>query len=99
MTTAEVLVGIDVSKARLDVAVGSAGELFAVDNDARGIAGLAGRLRKLGSELIVLEAGGGLSAVTRPVNFALIAVVSTDYRTRMFYAKSQTGITPSADVP
>jgi transposase len=57
MTTAEVFVGIDVSKARLDVAVGSAGELFAVDNDARGIAGLAGRLRKLGSELIVLEAG------------------------------------------
>jgi len=75
MTTAEVFVGIDVSKARLDVAVGSAGELIAVDNDARGIVGLAGRLRKLGSELIVLEASGGLSAATRPVNFALIAAV------------------------
>ena len=60
MTAAEVFVGIDVSKARLDVAVGSAGELFAVDNDARGIAELAGRLRKLGPELIVLEASGGL---------------------------------------
>jgi transposase len=68
MTTAEVLVGIDVSKARLEVAVGSAGELFAVDNDARGIAGLAGRLRKLGSELIVLEAGGGLSESQRPAS-------------------------------
>jgi len=60
MTAAEVFVGIDVSKARLDVAVGSAGELWAVDNDARGIAELAGRLRKLGPELIVLEASGGL---------------------------------------
>lgn len=57
---AQVYVGIDVSKARLDVALGSAGELLAVDNDPRGIAGLAGRLQKLGPKLIVLEASGGL---------------------------------------
>jgi transposase len=60
MTTAEVFVGIDVSKARLDVALGFAGELLGVDHDARGIAELVGRLLKLGPELIVLEASGGL---------------------------------------
>jgi transposase len=60
---AEVFVGIDVSKARLDVAVGSGGELFGVDNDARGVANLVGQLRKLGPELIVLEASGGLETV------------------------------------
>ena len=36
MTRAEVFVGIDVSKARLDVALGFAGELMGVDNDALG---------------------------------------------------------------
>jgi transposase len=61
MAKEEVFVGIDVSKARLDVA--SAGELFGVDNDAGGVADLVGRLRKLGPELIVLEASGGLETV------------------------------------
>jgi len=60
MTRAEVWVGIDVSKARLDVALGSGGELFGVDNDARGVADLVGQLCKLGPQLIVLEASGGL---------------------------------------
>jgi hypothetical protein len=34
---AEVFVGIDVSKARLDVALGAAGELLSADNDPGGI--------------------------------------------------------------
>ena len=63
MTKAEVFMGIDVSKARLDVALGFAGELFGVDNDARGFAELVSQLRKLGPELIVLEASGGLETV------------------------------------
>ena len=63
MTKAEVFVGIDVTKARLDVALGFAGELFGVDNDARGVAKLVSQLRKLGPELIVLEASGGLETV------------------------------------
>ena len=48
MSKDQTFVGIDVSKARLDVAVGSADELFGVDNDAHGVANLVGRLRKLG---------------------------------------------------
>lgn len=63
MARAEVYVGIDVSKARLDVAVGSGNELYGVDNDARGAAELVSRLRKLCPELIVLEASGGLETV------------------------------------
>ena len=38
MTRAEVFVGIDVSKARLDVALGFAGESTGLHNDARWIA-------------------------------------------------------------
>ena len=60
MTRAERFVGIDVSKARLDVALGGAGELFSADNDAHGIAELVTRLRQVARELIVLEASGGL---------------------------------------
>ena len=60
MTRAEGFVGIDVSKARLDVALGDAGELFSADNDAHGIAELVTRLRRVAPELIVLEASGGL---------------------------------------
>ena len=59
MTRAEGFVGIDVSKARLDVALGGAGELFGADNDAHGIAELVTRLRQVAPELIVLEASGG----------------------------------------
>jgi transposase len=60
MTRAEGFVGIDVSKARLDVALGGTGELFGADNDAHGIAELVTRLRQVAPELIVLEASGGL---------------------------------------
>jgi transposase len=60
MTRAEGFVGIDVSKARLDVALGGTGELFGADNDAHGIAELVTRLRRVAPELIVLEASGGL---------------------------------------
>jgi transposase len=57
---AELWVGIDVSKARLDVALGAAGELLEVANDSCGIASLVARLVELGPALVVLEASGGL---------------------------------------
>ena len=66
MMRAELFVGIDVSKARLDVAVGSAGELLGMDNDTCGVADLVLQLRKLGPELIVLEASGGLETIPPP---------------------------------
>ena len=56
----EITVGIDVSKARLDVHVRPSGESFAVANDEAGVAELAGRLIRFdGLAAIGLEASGG----------------------------------------
>ena len=52
-------VGIDVAKAKLDVAIGSDGELVQVENDEAGIAQLIERLRGVVPALVVLEATGG----------------------------------------
>lgn len=56
----EVMVGIDVSKARLDVAVLPGEEIFREEHDSRGIAALIERLKKIAPALVVLEASGGL---------------------------------------
>jgi len=60
MTRIERFVGVDVSKARLDVHVQPGGEEFAVDNDEAGVAGLVERLATEEACLVVLEATGGL---------------------------------------
>jgi transposase len=57
----EVFVGIDVSKARLDVAADGAAP-FAAENTPEGIAGLIARLVPLRPTLVVLEATGKLEA-------------------------------------
>src|SRR5215218_7882021 len=60
----ERVVGIDVSKKTLDVAIGSGGAIDRVPNTAAGQAQVAARLRRLGKaerpELVVVEATGGL---------------------------------------
>jgi transposase len=63
-------VGIDVSKAMLDVAVRPGGETWQVANDEAGIGELVTRLHQLGSVLIVCEATGGFE---QPVVAALAA--------------------------
>lgn len=62
MTTAAVFVGIDVSKAHLDVACRPEGAASQFTNDEPGIRALVARLVGLAPELIVLEATGGLEA-------------------------------------
>ena len=57
--SAQIFVGIDVSKDKLDVAVGSEGDLFQVTNDDSGHAELLARLREVKPALVVLEASGG----------------------------------------
>jgi transposase len=52
-------VGIDVSKARLDVAARPGGAAFRVANDPAGLAELVERLRPLAPALVVVEATGG----------------------------------------
>jgi transposase len=58
--TAQMFVGIDVSKAMLDVCILPMGEFFRVSNNAAGIAELVDRLKPLSPERVVMEATGGL---------------------------------------
>lgn len=59
MTTSGVVVGVDVAKDRLDVAVRPSGETWSVANDEAGVTALVARLRPLVPTLIVCEATGG----------------------------------------
>ncbi|MGH3144840.1 MAG: IS110 family transposase [Rubrobacter sp.] len=68
--TTEVYAGIDVSKARLDVALRPTGECWSFANDHLGIDSLVSRLRAASPTLVVLEATGGLE---RPIAAALAA--------------------------
>lgn len=58
-----IVVGIDVSKDRLDVAVRPTGEVFAVARDAEGLDALLARLKPLGPAAVAVEATGGYEAV------------------------------------
>ncbi len=69
MTHASLCVGIDVSKAQLDIALRPDGR-FVVPNDETGIVHVVERLRALPVALIVLEATGGLEL---PLIGALVA--------------------------
>jgi transposase len=56
---AEIFVGIDISKAWLDIAVHEKEETFRASNDEAGMGGLVKRLKKMKASLIVLEPTGG----------------------------------------
>jgi transposase len=56
---AQVVVGIDVSKAMLDVAVSPSGEMLQFANDANGIDELGKKLKSAAADLVVMEATGG----------------------------------------
>ncbi|HEX8051345.1 MAG TPA: IS110 family transposase [Thermoleophilaceae bacterium] len=58
-----IVVGIDVSKDRLDVAVRPSGEVFAVARDADGIDGLIARIAPLCPTAVAVEATGGYETV------------------------------------
>jgi transposase len=57
--TTSMIVGIDVSKARLDVAIRPAGTMLRFTNDAAGIVALVAEMKALTPALIVLEATAG----------------------------------------
>ena len=58
-----IVVGIDVSKERLDVAVRPAGETFAVSRDAEGLDALIAKLTPLAPRAVAVEATGGYETV------------------------------------
>jgi transposase len=69
-----IFVGIDVSKAQLDVAIRPTGEKESVTNDEAGIKALVARLDKIQPERIVLEATGGFERLL------LRALISAELR-------------------
>jgi transposase len=58
-----VIVGIDVSKDRLDVAIRPSGEAFVVARNATGLEELGQHLASLAPYLVALEATGGFETV------------------------------------
>lgn len=82
-------VGIDVSKARLDVAVRRSGASESFLNDAAGIKELVKRLAEIQATLIVLEATGGVErGVTRALASAELPVVVVNPRQVRDFAKA-----------
>lgn len=82
-------VGIDVSKRRLDVALGVGGELLAVDNDPVGFAVLVEKLSGLEPERIVIEASGGYeTALVGELAAAGLAVVVVNPRQVRDFARA-----------
>ena len=58
-----VVVGIDVSKDRLDVHVRPSGEIFTVERTAAGLDALCPRLQQIAPRLVALEATGGFETI------------------------------------
>jgi transposase len=89
LEVSSIFVGIDVSKARLDVAVRPSGLRESVLNDNAGIEALIKRLREIQPALIVLEATGGLErGVTRVLTSAELPVVVVNPRQVRDFAKA-----------
>jgi transposase len=80
------VVGIDVSKARLDVALRPSGKRLAVANGARGISGLVTALKAAAPECVLLEATGGyeFKLVERLLAEGLPVVVVNARQVRQF---------------
>lgn len=78
MSNADVCVGIDLSRDRLDVAVTEQAEAWRVSNDAAGRRSLAEQLQALAPRLVVMEASGGLerevAAALRAANLPVAVV-------------------------
>lgn len=82
-------VGIDVSKAILDVQVRPSRESFSVANAADGIADMTARLVKIKPKLVVLEATGGLERLAvRALDAAGIRVAVVNPRQVRDFAKA-----------
>ena len=80
------VVGIDVSKARLDVAFRPSGKRLIVANDTRGISRLANLLKQAQPECVVLEATGGyeLKLLERLLGESLPVAVANPRQVREF---------------
>jgi transposase len=89
MSAPQMFVGIDVSKAQLDVALRPTDDCWHVSNDELGIASLVERLRTVQPTLVVREATGGLEVpVTGALAEAGLPVVVVNPRHARDFAKA-----------
>jgi transposase len=89
MEASPVFVGVDVSKARLDVASTGSDEVWSVANAAEGIVQLVQRLSEIGPTLVVMEATGGFEVpAAAALAAAEIPVVIANPRQVRDFAKS-----------
>jgi len=89
MSPSERIVGIDVAKARLDVAVAGHDGVVSFDNTAAGIAGLIDRLGGEPVALVVLEATGGYEvAAVRGLQAAGLPVAVINPRQARDFARA-----------
>lgn len=85
----EIFVGIDVSKAHLDVAVRPTKQSWQADNTPEGIEKLVGSLKELSPMLIILESTGGLEvAAASSLAAAALPVAVINPRQARDFAKS-----------
>lgn len=85
-TSSGKIVGVDVSKGKLDVAVLGEKQVHQVDNTEAGIAELVEQMQELGPELIVVEATGGYqrAVVDSLFRSGLAVAVVNPMRVRQF---------------
>jgi transposase len=95
---APLYVGIDVAKAKLDVALDADGEVFEVGNDPIGLAQLIERLKSQVVALVALEASGGYEALAvATLGAAGLPVALVNPRQARDFARS-TGTLAKTDV-
>lgn len=98
MTQMECFVGIDVSKAQLDIVLLPSGRTWQIEREEAAITSLVGELRELSPWLVVLEATGGLEApLTAALATAALPVVVVNPRQARDFAKAA-GILAKTDV-
>ena len=89
-------IGIDVSKARLDVAVHDSAQCFSCDNTEAAVEALVKQMKELEPELIVMEATGGYERLCAAMLAAGLALSVVNPRQVRDFAKS-TGILAKTD--
>ena len=89
-TEVPVFIGIDVSKAWVDVAVRPTGEAWRVDQDQAGVEALVLRLQAMSPQCIVMEATGGYEApIAAALGAAGLPVAVVNPRQVRDFARSQ----------
>lgn len=82
--------GVDVAKGRLDVMVVPDSKYFAESNDEAGVKRVAGRLKRLGVKLTVLEATGGYERrLASELSLAGVATAVVNPRMARDFARAQ----------